>query len=90
MDGFVGFRNRDSGQQEFIEISHIYRVMGCPEEDNLGYALIWLDMLDNDHRPIAILADMDVAEFMKELENRKIYNGSNERKPTRRNHGNQH
>lgn len=87
--GFIGFRNRDNGQQEWVEVSHIYRVMGCPEEEHLGYALVWLDMADFENKPIAILADMDVDEFMKEL-NRTIYNGSNERNPTRRNHGKQH
>ena len=86
---FVEFKNRDSGQQDWLDARRIYRVYPCPEAEHLGYALIWLDILDVNGKPLVILADMAADEFM-DLLNRTIYNGLNERNPTRRNHGKQH
>lgn len=86
---FFEFKNRDSGQLDWVDVRHIYRVFPCQEPEHLGYALVWLDQLDLEGKPIVILADLDAIEFMSQL-NRMIYNGLNERNPTRRNHGKQH
>lgn len=87
---FLEFKNRDTGLQEWIDIRHIYRVFPCPEPEHIGNALVWLDIIDVvSGKPLVILADLDAAEFM-DLLNRTIYMASNERNPTRRNHGKQH
>lgn len=86
---FFEFMNKDSGQLDWVDVHHIYRVFACLEPDHLGCALVWLDQVDLDGKPVVLLADMDAVEFMNQL-NRTIYNASNESNPTRRNHGKQH
>jgi len=64
---FVGFRNRDTGEEDWVNVRSIFRVMPCPNPEHAGFALIWLTEKDDKGHPWVLEADETVEEFMEKL-----------------------
>lgn len=69
---FIGFRNRDSGGQEYVALDRIVRICPCLHPEHAGFALLVLDLHEppvNDlpERLMYVEADVMLDDFIEAL-----------------------